>query len=438
MSLPALSIRGKLLAGFGLMFLLFIALTGASVLQMRGIYGAASDLRDNWMPSVTALSDLKIAISRARTRAARVIATVNPAEHEAAAADLRQMGSAIEANAKAYERLISSTEERATFEHFQGLYRTYSEHLDALVARAGGDPAALSGFNGESVRRFRAMLDSLDALTSINSTGGAQAGERATATFHNALWTMGAALALAALLSIASVLWLARNVGGGISTLSTSMLRLARRDYGFALPDASRTDEIGEMARAVGTCRDGLREADALTASKAAEDAAKAERAARVDGLVKGFEAEASEVLRGVAAASTRLDATAGEMADTAQDGVSRATSVAAASEQASANVQTVAASAEELAASIAEVSRQVSNGAAVAKRAAADARATDGAVHSLAEGAARIGDVVRLISDIAGQTNLLALNATIEAARAGEAGRGFAVVASEVKTLAA
>jgi methyl-accepting chemotaxis protein len=57
--------------------------------------------------------------------------------------------------------------------------------------------------------------------------------------------------------------------------------------------------------------------------------------------------------------------------------------------------------------------------------------------VSELVKAAGRIGDVVELISNIAGQTNLLALNATIEAARAGDAGRGFAVVASEVKALA-
>lgn len=50
---------------------------------------------------------------------------------------------------------------------------------------------------------------------------------------------------------------------------------------------------------------------------------------------------------------------------------------------------------------------------------------------------AQKIGDVVDMITGIAGQTNLLALNATIEAARAGDAGRGFAVVAHEVKALA-
>src|SRR6202035_3047452 len=68
---------------------------------------------------------------------------------------------------------------------------------------------------------------------------------------------------------------------------------------------------------------------------------------------------------------------------------------------------------------------------------AANEANTTNQQIGGLAQAAQKIGDVVKLIQDVAGQTNLLALNATIEAARAGDAGRGFAVVASEVKSLA-
>jgi methyl-accepting chemotaxis protein len=149
------------------------------------------------------------------------------------------------------------------------------------------------------------------------------------------------------------------------------------------------------------------------------------------------FEREVSAVIEGLAAEAARVEQAARRLSAAAEESGREASTVADAAEGASKEVQAVAAAAEEMAASVAEISRRVAEAAAVATRAVEEARSTDGTVQGLAEEAAKIGDVVRLIGDIAGQTNLLALNATIEAARAGDAGKGFAVVASEVKSLA-
>jgi methyl-accepting chemotaxis protein len=154
--------------------------------------------------------------------------------------------------------------------------------------------------------------------------------------------------------------------------------------------------------------------------------------------LADSFERDVGGVVGGVAGSAATVETAAADLARLAELSGRLATEVGEAGTAAGAEVQAVAASAEELAASVAEITRQVTSGAGIARAAAQEARAADGTVQGLAEAAARIGDVVRLISDIAGRTNLLALNATIEAAPAGEAGKGFAVVASEVKQLAA
>jgi methyl-accepting chemotaxis protein len=57
--------------------------------------------------------------------------------------------------------------------------------------------------------------------------------------------------------------------------------------------------------------------------------------------------------------------------------------------------------------------------------------------MHAITESSTKVGDIIKIIDQIAFQTNILALNAAVEAARAGEAGMGFAVVADEVRNLA-
>lgn len=131
------------------------------------------------------------------------------------------------------------------------------------------------------------------------------------------------------------------------------------------------------------------------------------------------------------------IDTDLGQIRESIAATSERVTSAAGASTQTSSNMQAVASGAEELAASVSEISRQASDALNISLQAVEQANETNTIVSGLASAAQKIGDVVKLINNIADQTNLLALNATIEAARAGEAGRGFAVVASEVKSLA-
>lgn len=157
----------------------------------------------------------------------------------------------------------------------------------------------------------------------------------------------------------------------------------------------------------------------------------------RLNALADQFGSSVQEMTGHLSNAAGALQDTAEIMSEAARDTNDRSLAVAAASDQATANVETVAAAAEELSVSISEIGDQVTNGANLSREAVKQADATNAEIRELANAARAIGDVANIIRDIAAQTNLLALNATIEAARAGEAGKGFAVVAGEVKALA-
>jgi len=223
-------------------------------------------------------------------------------------------------------------------------------------------------------------------------------------------------------------------IRGPMQHLNDTMLNLAQAKFDNRI-HIERDDEIGEALRNLQTVQTLIRFSQGEVA--ATQQRAELQRKAEMKKIADAFEAAIGEIVETVSSAATELEASATSLANTAEHSKKLATAVAGASTEASTNVESVASAAEEMASSVTEISRQVQDSARMAGDAVGQARATTDRISELSKAATRIGDVVELISSIAGQTNLLALNATIEAARAGEAGRGFAVVASEVKALA-
>ena len=159
-------------------------------------------------------------------------------------------------------------------------------------------------------------------------------------------------------------------------------------------------------------------------------------RRAAIESAISVFRNHAESLLQSVARSASVMRSTAANLFN-ASDQSQRAGSAVQTSNEASTNVKTAAVAADELSRSIVEIAHRLNQTNDVVRVAVGEAQATNQDIAALAQGAQKIGDVTKLIQNIAAQTNLLALNATIEAARAGEAGRGFAVVASEVKSLA-
>ncbi|WP_291297314.1 methyl-accepting chemotaxis protein [Elioraea sp.] len=355
------------------------------------------------------------------------------------AAQLAELNTRIQDLRKDIQAVIASTTNEADLAALRSLLpvveRYAAAHRNGMAAQAEMTRLITVVGTGLADRVEQGFTALAGAQRAAVSAINASVDDMITSTTQLMIMLGAGAIALGLLLA-----WgIGRGVAGPVTAMTGAMTALASGKLETEIPARDNTDEIGAMAKAVQVFKDNAIAVKRMEEeAKAAAVRAEAEKKAAMKKLADDFEAAIGGVVQAVSSAATEMQGSAKSLTATAELTSRQATTVSAATEQASTNVQTVAAATEELAASVGEISRQVGTSSGIANRAVEQARDTDAKMQGLSAAASQIGDVVRLIGDIAGQTNLLALNATIEAARAGEAGKGFAVVASEVKNLAA
>ena len=253
-----------------------------------------------------------------------------------------------------------------------------------------------------------------------------------------ALWAMAIAAAIAALLVLGMTMLIVRRVTKPLRSVTKSLTVLAEGRTDVEVQHADRHDEIGAIARTVDVFKNNRLERRQLETERVSnEKLAMDRRKAELNQFVEDFRTKIGGIIERVLNSSGQFEKDAQQLSVTAHSTAEMSGQSAGASRQASEHVRGAAAASNELSQSIVEISRRVQESNGVTADAVRQADATDERMTELSAAGDRIGHVVKLITSIAEQTNLLALNATIEAARAGDAGRGFAVVAQEVKTLA-
>ena len=249
---------------------------------------------------------------------------------------------------------------------------------------------------------------------------------------QNAIYVMVGLCLGAIVVACILAMYFGKQFSAPIQSATKRLGIMANGDFSQEVEAAllTRKDEFGEMGNAFDRLNRRMRE------------------------LVRKIAASSEQV----AASSEQLTASAHQSADAANSVAGAITQVAEGSEKQVAAINDTAAIVEELSATVGNVAATARQMAQLAEHTAqttgvgqesvdravqqmtsvgAGAKQAQGAAVELQNSSAQIGEIVNLISTIAGQTNLLALNAAIEAARAGEQGRGFAVVAEEVRKLA-
>jgi methyl-accepting chemotaxis protein len=392
--------------------LLLIAFLGLfALLKLSAVRATTVDMSDRRVPAIQALSEMQTGLMQYRVSELSYVFLNDPDERALRTANMETGMSLVDKAEADFELLIDSPDEMKAYQAIkQDVEQCKGETQIILGYIAKSDNAnATSEVLGSAAGAFSQLMSDVQDEIDLKVQGAANAKRASAILYKRSVWWISGTLVMASLLSLFMAVATTHLIARPVRDAGEVVRRIAAGDITSKDLDVRSLDEIGELSNNVNTMQHSLRAMISSVFISAERFAAKS--------------VEFTDSYR-------EITANSGEVSE-------QASVASATSENLKRNLQTVAAGTGEMNATIQDIAKNATESARVAGEAVKMARNTNSAITKLGESSTQIGEVIKVITSIAGQTNLLALNATIEAARAGEAGKGFAVVANEVKELA-
>ncbi|GAD62115.1 methyl-accepting chemotaxis protein [Aquipseudomonas alcaligenes] len=417
MLLRNLRIAPRSALGFTILALLVLLVGGFSLLQMRQMNQASSEVDQNWLPSIKALGEVSQDILRIRAGTLRLIVVRDPTIMQQTVARIDDLKAGLSEAQQRYEKLISTPEERAVYERFKAAEQAYLREQEKIMRHSAADELdeAIAVAGGELNTHADNMAKALVELTDINSAGAVQAANHNKAAYERAFTLALTLMLVAVVLTVFLAMLFTRSIVRPLTEAVQVAQVVASGDLTRDFDDQG-VDEPAQLLQALKRMQGSLRSTIQSIADSSSQLASASEELHAVtEDATRGLHQQNAEIEQAATAVN--------EMTSAVEEVARNAVSTSEASRESDRTAQ--------------HGREQVRQTVDSISRLASDVTSSSSQVEQLAEQIRSISQVLDVIRSIAEQTNLLALNAAIEAARAGDAGRGFAVVADEVRALA-